>query len=120
MYSREQRNKNNVNVHPISTPIHISTESQRSMAIIIYFKVTDYNFQATSRIDTDVLIPHLETAKRVPTTLEENEYCAICLETIKGRDIINNLACNHIYHHECIVTWLYAKKNCPICKTTYL
>ncbi|KAG7568921.1 hypothetical protein ISN45_Aa04g016930 [Arabidopsis thaliana x Arabidopsis arenosa] len=51
-----------------------------------------------------------ETAKRVPTTSEENEDCAICLETIKGRDDINNLACNHIYHNECIVTWLYAKK----------
>ncbi|BAB01979.1 unnamed protein product [Arabidopsis thaliana] len=98
--------------------VHISTQSKRDKAILIYFKVTDYNFQADSRIDTDVLIAHLETAKRVPTTSEENEDCAICLQTFKGRDDINNLACNHIYHHDCIVTWLYAKKNCPICRTT--
>ncbi|KAG7567941.1 Zinc finger RING-type [Arabidopsis thaliana x Arabidopsis arenosa] len=100
--------------------LQISRESQTSLPILIYFKVTDYNFQANSRIDTDILIAELQTSKRKPTTNEENEDCIICLQTFKGRQDINSLACNHIYHHECISTWLYANKICPICRATDL
>ncbi|XP_047312770.1 probable E3 ubiquitin-protein ligase RHG1A [Impatiens glandulifera] len=32
-------------------------------------------------------------------------------------DDICKLSCNHIYHFECIKTWLMQKNFCPICKT---
>jgi len=44
--------------------------------------------------------------------------CTICLNEIIINDKIIKLSCNHIYHEECIITYLgnYSNK-CPICRT---
>lgn len=80
-----------------------SRKTERGMDIDIYFKVTDYNSQATTRIDVGIFIADLETSIRVTSPAAENEECIICLQPFKGREEINTLAYNHNYHHECIV-----------------
>ena len=48
------------------------------------------------------------------------EDCAICLGNMTIDDICNDyiekLSCNHIFHKDCINTWLKDKKTCPLCR----
>ncbi|CAH2046997.1 unnamed protein product [Thlaspi arvense] len=64
--------------------VAISLESERDTAVDVYFTVTDCNFQARTRIDTDLLIATLAAQKRIPNQAEEAEECTICLQPFKG------------------------------------
>ena len=41
--------------------------------------------------------------------------CPICLEPILGSS--KHLHCSHIFHKNCIDTWLSQKDTCPLCRT---
>ena len=45
-----------------------------------------------------------------------NESCSICLERFKLDDMINKLNCNHMYHKECLDSWIQ-NNNCPLCRS---
>ena len=52
----------------------------------------------------------------------KNKYnqkdCIICLDEYIDKDKIIILPCNHVYHRECIITWLLKQDSiltCPIC-----
>lgn len=47
---------------------------------------------------------------------EEKKRCSICLENYKNGDDSIVLPCIHIFHAECIKTWMKKKNACPICK----
>ena len=43
--------------------------------------------------------------------------CAICLEEFKRNDIIKEFyKCKHIFHKECLKSWLKRSNECPLCK----
>ncbi|KAH7193945.1 uncharacterized protein B0J16DRAFT_336274 [Fusarium flagelliforme] len=49
----------------------------------------------------------------VPVT---NMTCVICLEVVKGTDVVRHLACEHTFHADCIASWYFAEHDtCPIC-----
>ena len=56
------------------------------------------------------------------------ENCIICLESFKVGDAIvwsNNTSCKHVYHEECMFTWLSCSNNnrenrCPTCRRTFI
>jgi hypothetical protein len=47
-----------------------------------------------------------------------NTQCNICIDDYKIEDIIIELSCKHLFHKECIKSWL-CKENisCPVCRT---
>ncbi|KAK6148407.1 hypothetical protein DH2020_019319 [Rehmannia glutinosa] len=48
----------------------------------------------------------------------ENVECAVCLENFKAGESCRILPkCNHIFHGECIDSWLVKTGACPICRT---
>lgn len=48
---------------------------------------------------------------------EEATECVICLGEFEGGEIIINLPCNHLFHHQCISSWLKkSHTSCPICR----
>ena len=52
--------------------------------------------------------------------LPENN-CSICLEEFKNEDMIKKLNCNHIFHKDCLGTWINNNTNknnktCPLCR----
>ena len=50
-----------------------------------------------------------------PAPAEENlNDCAVCKDTYGGRCL--KLPCGHLFHQECITTWLKQHNNCPICR----
>ena len=43
--------------------------------------------------------------------------CAICIEDFKGTDIIKAFyKCEHIFHKNCLKSWLKRSNLCPLCK----
>ena len=50
------------------------------------------------------------------TELQDN-ICSICLDDFKNEEIINKLKCNHIFHKDCLGTWLNDNNDsCPLCR----
>lgn len=44
------------------------------------------------------------------------DQCPICFEEYKDGDEIRTLKCNHVYHDNCILSWLKNQRACPYCK----
>lgn len=42
--------------------------------------------------------------------------CIICLSSINNSNY--HLSCGHIFHKECILTWMRQYGNCPLCKSS--
>lgn len=53
----------------------------------------------------------------------EDDCCHICLASFKDQDLVaisNNAKCRHVYHKDCISTWLLKHDECPACRQKYL
>jgi len=47
---------------------------------------------------------------------EDGMRCAICLEDFEAKEEVMLTPCNHMFHEDCIVTWLTSKGQCPVCR----
>jgi len=45
--------------------------------------------------------------------------CSICLVNYRQGDRITNLDCGHVYHVDCIKSWIVRKNHCPLCKVRF-
>ncbi|XP_078430777.1 putative E3 ubiquitin-protein ligase RHG1A isoform X2 [Wolffia australiana] len=43
------------------------------------------------------------------------EHCIVCLEEYKEGEEVAVLQCSHLFHPNCISTWLMHRNVCPIC-----
>jgi len=46
----------------------------------------------------------------------EEKSCSICLG-IMTTDDTERLRCGHVYHEECLSTWMNLKNHCPTCRS---
>lgn len=51
---------------------------------------------------------------------EEDEPldCAICFSAIEDGEKVGALLCDHIFHSECLKSWLTRRAVCPLCQRT--
>lgn len=49
-------------------------------------------------------------------TLCSDSACPICKEDFVINQEIRKLACNHLYHSDCIMPWLQINNTCPVCR----
>ena len=47
---------------------------------------------------------------------KDKQNCVICMEDFKNGDKTTNLPCLHMFHTNCIQSWLKTQNTCPICK----
>ena len=47
---------------------------------------------------------------------KDKQNCVICMEDFKNGDVTTNLPCLHMFHTNCIQSWLKTQNTCPICK----
>ena len=73
-------------------------------------------------ISGNPMIPTSKTAiemlRRVSIEeIDTNQMCVICLEKIEeGAILLLQMPCSHVFHEECIKTWLSNSHYCPICR----
>ena len=80
-----------------------------------------YNRVVTGLLDNAVTTAQLERIDKVffvkkPTVRGEEEKCSICLLEFLDRELINMLACSHLFHVLCLRNWLVRTPKCPVCK----
>lgn len=52
---------------------------------------------------------------------DEDVDCAVCLCKLRERDEMRLLACEHVFHRDCLDTWIRFKFNnttCPLCRVS--
>lgn len=49
---------------------------------------------------------------------DDKVQCAICLEWMELGNLATTLPCKHIFHDNCVVTWLKERNTCPMCRRT--
>ena len=46
---------------------------------------------------------------------KSDDSCMICLEDLDGTKKCRQLYCNHVYHSDCLYSWLKERPTCPLC-----
>lgn len=50
---------------------------------------------------------------------KEGSECPVCLSVyVEGEEVRQLKICNHIFHVECIDTWLSSHSTCPVCRAS--
>lgn len=57
-------------------------------------------------------IPNISFNDSIHATMN----CSICQDNFNMNETIKQLPCNHLFHSECIVTWLQMNNTCPNCR----
>ncbi|KAK1257043.1 RING-H2 finger protein ATL57 [Acorus gramineus] len=47
---------------------------------------------------------------------DEEEVCPVCLKSLVFGEEIKRTPCGHLYHSECIFSWLKRSHTCPVCR----
>ena len=62
-------------------------------------------------------LPYYKYEKKPEKIQKENKVtCPICCYGYEMQDNIRYLICSHMFHKECIDTWLVRNNRCPICR----
>ncbi|KAL0316719.1 UNVERIFIED_CONTAM: putative E3 ubiquitin-protein ligase RHC1A [Sesamum radiatum] len=58
----------------------------------------------------------LPTIKISKKHVRADSTCAICQERFELGSQVRKLPCKHLYHSDCIVSWLEQRSTCPVCR----
>uniref|UniRef100_A0A7C9DJ44 RING-type domain-containing protein n=1 Tax=Opuntia streptacantha TaxID=393608 RepID=A0A7C9DJ44_OPUST len=47
---------------------------------------------------------------------DQNKVCTICLDEFEPVNVGKQLSCGHVYHLNCIQTWISICNTCPVCR----
>ncbi len=75
-------------------------------------------FHQRNNINIDAimnLLPSSIITEKKESEGQENN-CIICIGDFEIGDKVTSLPCLHVFHTECIKSWLQSKNHCPICK----
>jgi len=50
----------------------------------------------------------------------DGDMCAICLSQLEDGDIVGDIPCKHLFHKECLKSWLTRSTRCPLCQNEAL
>ncbi|XP_048493146.1 uncharacterized protein LOC125493699 [Beta vulgaris subsp. vulgaris] len=125
----------------------ISTLDRKSFAMVVQINVgpeyeydedmdmTNTGMDPQEPIDTDEekkacakeVETYLRTNKIIrPTKVDTGCSCSICFEEFdksynSGEQEVASLACSHIFHGSCLVSWILEKKStCPLCRSDFI
>ncbi|KDP33739.1 hypothetical protein JCGZ_07310 [Jatropha curcas] len=52
----------------------------------------------------------------MPTVSTNDEVCIVCMEGFRSSVGGKRIPCGHIYHSDCISSWLCRSNSCPLCR----
>ena len=121
---RNNNNRNNIE-HPqpfvyLSShrnfPFH-NINNRQSIGTMFQELFSDLENSGVRATDRDILNELPETNIEDVSKLDsDKKNCVICLEDFKNREKAIILPCIHLFHKNCIKSWLKKNNSCPICK----
>ena len=51
---------------------------------------------------------------------DDEPECAICLGSLEHGDCVGDIPCGHLFHKDCLKTWVQRRKRCPLCQDVRL
>lgn len=92
--------------------------------VLIEDSLSTLNFKAASRssiqslkrvkLGDENLLPFKKRGRF--EGLSSNKHCTICLDDLLDGDEAASMPCGHVYHADCIVSWLETSHLCPLCR----
>nr|KYP60481.1 E3 ubiquitin-protein ligase RNF181 family [Cajanus cajan] len=58
----------------------------------------------------------IQTLLKKSMVMIGSEGCPICLEELDANAECYTMPCHHVFHLQCIVTWLQTSHVCPLCR----
>lgn len=86
------------------------------------WEISDFSYEALLELGSNAVSTGLDAKQlaRYKTTTQpkdsERADCTICLEEIHPGDQVMKLACQHVFHPQCIIAWLQRTNHCPTCR----
>uniref|UniRef100_A0A7S0ZR69 RING-type domain-containing protein n=1 Tax=Noctiluca scintillans TaxID=2966 RepID=A0A7S0ZR69_NOCSC len=85
------------------------------------------NQRVDSVVNVGVSVETLEEIERDLPSLRPTRFqsrgpsaseqpCSVCMNSFADGDEIRTLLCQHVFHKECIDTWLARRSECPVCR----
>lgn len=74
------------------------------------------NDQRISQDELNKIMEYLPSSVLTEKKEGENSECVVCISGFEAGDSITTLPCAHIFHTECVKSWLETKNHCPVCK----
>jgi hypothetical protein len=101
----------NMNEEPNNGPILYTTFSLNPLSH------NNYVYEDVKIILSDEQFNNLECKSFKELNLGESKECLICIENFNDDDDVIKIPCNHIFHKNCIKSWVCEESNkCPICR----
>ena len=126
---RRNNNNNNNNRNNIEHPQHFvylsshrnfpfhNINNRQSIGTMFQELFSDLESSGVRATDRDILNELPETNIEDVSKLDsDKKNCVICLEDFKNREKAIILPCIHLFHKNCIKSWLKKNNSCPICK----
>jgi hypothetical protein len=126
---RNNNNNNNNNRNNIEHPqpfVYLSSHrnfpfhninNRQSIGTMFQELFSDLESSGVRATDRDILNELPETNIEDVSKLDsDKKNCVICLEDFKNREKAIILPCIHLFHKNCIKSWLKKNNSCPICK----
>ena len=114
-------NYNNMNYNmrnmPMQYPMPMNMPMMNNFGFPFMNMMMPIPFPNPERIDPRILnsLPESEVADASKLDAE-NKNCVICLGDFNDKDKIICLPCIHVFHSDCIKSWLNNHRTCPTCK----
>ncbi|OIV99301.1 hypothetical protein TanjilG_17111 [Lupinus angustifolius] len=91
------------------------------ICFILYFTGRDSSSHSSrhqERVDPTVIAKSLPAFSYRRDEKHEMDDCAICLEEFReGEKVKMIVYCKHVFHPQCIDTWIAKHVTCPICRS---
>jgi hypothetical protein len=98
--------------------LNTRTEFENFEGMIRLSRILNLNFPSRlTHAEIDAL-PKIKFLRKTDSTssILLVEKCPICLTEFTDQEIINQLHCTHLFHLQCISTWLSENDSCPTCR----
>jgi len=95
------------------------TEYESIEGMIRLSRILNINFPSRLTQDEIDALPKIKFLRKTDATTSSIllvEKCPICLTEFTDQEIINKLHCSHLFHLQCISTWLNENDSCPTCR----
>ncbi|CAF0875971.1 unnamed protein product [Adineta ricciae] len=97
--------------------LNTRTEYDGTEGMIRLSRILNINFPSRLTQDEIDALPKIQFLdKSDSSSILLAEKCPICLTEFTDQEVINKLHCAHLFHLQCISTWLSENDSCPTCR----